>query len=97
MSYFFPSIKTTVFEVPTRIVLGVDSARYIAKEVTRLSGNNIFFITDKNLEKMGIIDQIKNIFQKEGFKLTIFDSPVLFIFSSISFNSIGRKVKAIFL
>jgi len=73
MSLCHPLTTVYTFQLPTKILFGVDSVTRIGQEAKHLGGLNALIVTDKNVERVGLTEKMKGSLTAEGFKVHLFD------------------------
>jgi alcohol dehydrogenase len=65
--------RLTVYELPTRIVLGVGSIRRLGEELASLNIHRPLLVTDQGLRNAGVVDQVLRALEPHGLTPDIFD------------------------
>jgi alcohol dehydrogenase class IV len=71
----FITLRSYEFENPKKIVFGIDAIEKIGREAKRF-GKNVFFVSDQNIEKLGLTEKVIKLLEKEGLKATTYMIPV---------------------
>lgn len=67
------NFQTTGMTPPNKILFGFDAIKRISDEAKNLTeGKSIVILSDKNLEKIGIVSQIKSLLLSSNFKVEVF-------------------------
>lgn len=65
------TLKPFMYLAP-RVQFGVGAAENISEHITRLGGKNVLLVSDKGLERAGLVDQLKVWIAKTGFNVTVY-------------------------
>lgn len=66
-------IPSFTFEFPTTIEFGVGKSKEIMKAITAEGVNNVMVVTDKQLNSIGLVDQIYEILKENKIAFTVYD------------------------
>ena len=66
-------ITNFTFEFPTTIEFGVGVSKEIMKAIKKEKVSNVMVVTDKQLNSIGLVDDIYNILKENGIEYTIYD------------------------
>ncbi|MEM3816038.1 MAG: iron-containing alcohol dehydrogenase, partial [Candidatus Bathyarchaeia archaeon] len=64
--------KTYIFQLPKKIIFGMNSSRLIGVEVKALSGSKVLLVTDNNLRTVGVTREIEEVLSEEDLVFEIF-------------------------
>jgi alcohol dehydrogenase len=64
--------KSYVFSFPTVVEYGVDTRLRVAPIIKEKGGQKALIVTDKGVEKIGLLDQIVEMLRQEGIACTVF-------------------------
>lgn len=62
-----------IFKTPKKIISKVGSSKIVGREIKELGCNRVLLVTDKNIDKLGLLDNIRRGLQEEDIKWDIFD------------------------
>lgn len=64
--------KSFQYELPTKIIFGVDAIKDLPKHVKALNGSRVFVISDPGVQQAGILDRVTEPLKKENISFEIF-------------------------
>lgn len=70
----FITLKSYEFENPQKIIFGIDAIEKVGDEAKRF-GKNVSFVSDQNIEKIGLAEKAVKSLEKEGLKVTTYMVP----------------------
>lgn len=70
---YHPLMKIHNFRVPRNIIFGLNAAERVGTEAKHLGGAKALIVTDKIIEKIGLVENVKSSLEKEGLSVTVFD------------------------
>ena len=76
VDYFLPLLKIFSFSFPNRVVFGIGSSDTVGKEAKNIGSRSGIFITDKNLIKTDLADNLISNLEKENIRVNVFDRIV---------------------
>lgn len=68
--------KLIEFQNPRKIVLGLGASEKVGEEATRLGGGKILVVSDDNIEKTGILDNILKSIREKELDVRLYKIPV---------------------
>jgi alcohol dehydrogenase class IV len=69
----FQESKDIIYQLPKKIVFGVDTYKKVGFEAKILGGRRILIVSDKNLVKIGVVKKIECTLASEDLVVNIFD------------------------
>jgi len=83
------------FQVPTEITFGLDAVKHIGEKAKKLGGKTVLIVTGETIERIGLIDKVKNSLDKKGFEIDVFNkvSPDPSLEAANLITQIVRKKK----
>lgn len=67
------SLGISAFNSPRRILIGLDSAENVGREIAQGEGKNVLVVTDEGIRKAGIVDRVLSHLESEGLLFQVFD------------------------
>lgn len=65
--------KMYFFQAPPKIVFGINSIETVGVEAKQFGGKKILLVSDEIIAKLGLVDKVKRLLEKEGFTIEVFD------------------------
>jgi alcohol dehydrogenase class IV len=95
----YPSASIHSFQLPKKIIFGEKASENVGLEAKALGGKEVFLVTDRNLEKIGVAGKIEEALVKQGLNVDLFDQvepePVLEVAETVAEAARKRKYNVV--
>ena len=94
-----PINKIFTFQLPRKILFGVNASEAVGAEAKTLGGKQALLVTDGNMAKLGVSGRIVELLVKEGLKVDVFDAvdpePVIEVAETVARAARKKRYDAI--
>lgn len=80
--------RKKTFQSPTKVIFGIGAVEEVGEEAKRLGGEKALIVTSPTPLRLGLVEKVRNLLEKEKFTMEIFDKvepePTLEMASNVS-------------